>query len=96
VNDEVQKTCPTCGVAYCLPARFDAERLEDHKSWYCPNGHSLHYPSESPKERRIRVLEEQVEWEQSRVETRDRKIAQLEHDVRSLRSQLSWARRRAA
>jgi hypothetical protein len=101
MNDgEVQMVCPTCGVAYCLPARFQAERREDHATWYCPNGHPLHYPQETEKERtirklreRVRQLETQLEW---RLEIRDDKIARLEHQVRSLRSRLSWARRRAA
>jgi hypothetical protein len=96
VNDEVQKVCPVCGVAYCLPARFDAERREDHKTWWCPNGHGLSYKTESPKERVIRELRQRVRWLELDVDSRNHRIGELEHELRSLRSRLAWARRRAA
>lgn len=94
-RDEVQKACPTCGVSYCLPKLFDDERREDHRSWYCPNGHSLYYPAESPKEREIRLLKEKLALRDWGLLTRDREIGVLKTEVRSLRAQLAWARRRA-
>jgi len=42
-TDLVVKECPTCGIFYAVPSRFDSEHQERGGSWYCPNGHSLHY-----------------------------------------------------
>jgi hypothetical protein len=92
----VQKTCPVCGVVFCLPECFDEERREDHATWYCPNGHPLHYPAESPKEREIRLLKESVGRRDRQLAGRADEIAALRTEVRSLRSRLAWARRRAA
>lgn len=39
----IVKTCPTCGITYGVPERFDREKHDDQTSWCCPNGHSLHY-----------------------------------------------------
>jgi hypothetical protein len=57
MHNEVQMECPDCGIAYCLPTRFQQERLQDHKSWYCPNGHSLWYPGKTTAEKKIEELE---------------------------------------
>lgn len=92
----LNKTCPVCGVGYCVPARFDEERREDHRSFYCPNGHSLSYQGESTKERTIRELGERVKKRDGMIARRDREIEGLRREVRSLRSRLAWARRRAA
>lgn len=36
-------TCPSCGIAYGVPAKFDQARREDGRNFYCPNGDSLLY-----------------------------------------------------
>ncbi len=35
--------CPTCGVTLAITQQYRDERIEDGKSWYCPNGHTLGY-----------------------------------------------------
>jgi hypothetical protein len=67
MSEEVQMECPTCGIAYCLPARFQRERRQDHGYWHCPNGHSLHYPEKTEEEKQIEKLEKRVGFWQSRV-----------------------------
>jgi hypothetical protein len=32
--------CSGCGIAYSVPASFEAKRREDGKTFYCPNGHT--------------------------------------------------------
>lgn len=65
----VAKTCPICGVSYCLDKVFDEYRRdgakEDNgspKGWHCPNGHFLIYKeSEATKLRReCNVLKQQT------------------------------------
>lgn len=43
--------CANCGIEVVLPRHLCAERRRDHKSFYCPNGHSLSFQSETEEER---------------------------------------------
>ena len=43
-------TC-TCGATHALPEGFLSERRDDHKTFYCPNGHRRHYPQMSDEEK---------------------------------------------
>jgi hypothetical protein len=56
----VLKTCPVCGIHYAVPSQFDEKRRQDHRSFHCPNGHSLSFRGETPEERRIRRLSEEL------------------------------------
>jgi len=39
------KACPVCAVAYALPQiLLDRAEEDDSRQWFCPNGHSLHFP----------------------------------------------------
>jgi hypothetical protein len=53
----VQQTCCNCGVLFGMEAGFDKQRRDDHKSWYCPNGHSQFYSGKSEAQR----LQEQLD-----------------------------------
>lgn len=44
-------TCVRCGVAFAAPADLLSRRRENHESFYCPNGHSLSFPSQSDAEK---------------------------------------------
>lgn len=35
--------CPRCGVIFGIPADYDNRRREDHRSIYCPSGHTMTY-----------------------------------------------------
>lgn len=59
--------CVNCGVVYGLSAEFQAARRRDHKTWYCPNGHSQYYSVENAEERLKR--ERDAAWE-AQSETR--------------------------
>jgi hypothetical protein len=50
-------SCGECGIAFSVPAWWRTERLRDHRTWYCPNGHPRAYNGETNEERRIRELE---------------------------------------
>lgn len=49
--------CASCGMVFAITDNFQAERREDHASFYCPNGHRQFYPQKSEAER----LREQLE-----------------------------------
>jgi len=88
--------CANCGIEFCLPIEVKRARLEDHGSFYCPNGHVNYYPQETAKEREIRQLKQQLEQTQWLRDSKQRRIDALEREVRSLRSKLAWARKREA
>jgi hypothetical protein len=39
----VQQTCYLCGVLFGMEAGFDKRRRNDHREWFCPNGHGQIY-----------------------------------------------------
>ncbi len=45
------ETCINCGVTFGVPETFQDKRLQDHKSFYCPNGHGQHYSGKSDVEK---------------------------------------------
>jgi hypothetical protein len=44
-------SCANCGMPLALPSDFERERRRDHKSFYCPRGHSQYFPGESDLEK---------------------------------------------
>lgn len=48
--------CANCAVMFAIPSRMMEERRDDHKTFWCPNGHHNFYPQESEEERAKRLL----------------------------------------
>lgn len=44
-------TCCACGIVFSVPYYWEQCRREKHDGFYCPNGHSLSFPTESDAER---------------------------------------------
>jgi hypothetical protein len=42
---------------YGLESTYRASRRNDHKTFWCPNGHGQHYPGKTDQERAIHELE---------------------------------------
>lgn len=57
--------CSNCGVSFCMPDHMAYSRKRDHDTFYCPNGHSQHFPGKTEEERKIASLEKsrEVAWE---------------------------------
>jgi hypothetical protein len=53
-------TCCSCGIAGDGAVRWIKERENDHKSFYCPNGHKQYFPHESDEECLRRQLKQQI------------------------------------
>lgn len=47
----VAQECYKCGIAFGLPADFRENRLQDHRFFHCPNGHSQHYLGKTDAEK---------------------------------------------
>lgn len=63
--------CTECGVSYALTNAYDARRRDDHKSFYCPNGHSQHYPQKN-----------EAEAQRARAERLEQQLASRDEDLR--------------
>lgn len=55
--------CASCGIIWGLPVRYEQLRRDDHKGFYCPNGHSQWFPHKSEAEE----LREQLKAEQAKL-----------------------------
>lgn len=70
--------CGSCGVLYAVGEGFDRARRNDHKAFYCPNGHSKRFSGESDEERlrrerdeaRNRLAREQAQHDQTEARLR--------------------------
>ena len=40
-----------CGITFAVPEWWKTKRREDKTWWYCPNGHSQHFPGKSETEK---------------------------------------------
>lgn len=49
--------CAACGIMFGVPEDMVRRRREDHKSFFCPNGHSSYFPQDNEAERLKKQLE---------------------------------------
>jgi len=52
-------SCYSCGTIFGLSDDFYRHRKDDQKEWYCPNGHSQHFISETDAHKFKRLYEQQ-------------------------------------
>jgi len=79
MSNHVDMVCGTCGIEYCMPERINAERLKDHKLFYCPNGHGRYYPGKSD-----------LEIDNERIESLEKRANRLQARVFQLQELLTW------
>lgn len=53
--------CAECGIVFGIPETLEARRREDHGTFYCPNGHSLHFGGPTPTEKKLKAERERAE-----------------------------------
>jgi hypothetical protein len=85
-------SCCECGVEFAAPARLLDTRREDHQNFYCPNGHTLHYPGKSKVER----LQQQLDWANGRKTALADQLDASERSRRALRGVNTRMRNRVA
>lgn len=44
------EVCCACGVVFTLPCTLRETLLENHKGFYCPNGHGIHFVGKTKDE----------------------------------------------
>lgn len=73
-----------CGVTFGLTDGFEDRRKEDHKSFYCPNGHSMSYRGETDSARADR--------EHARAELKAAEAQRARKEADRLRRELKQAK----
>lgn len=70
----ITEDCYSCGVTFAMPADLRARRLEDHRNFWCPNGHSQHYVGKTEAQK----AEEQAERYKVQRDNMTRQLAQAD------------------
>jgi len=83
-------TCYLCGVAFGVPAHLKEKRLNDHRSFFCPNGHEQHYtgPTEADK------LRKQLETANYSRAFYERRLGEEVRSKRAVRAHLTKAKKK--
>lgn len=91
--------CYSCGVKFGLPRELDANRLRDHKSFWCPNGHQQSYTGETPEQKltkQLKIAQRDKVWAENRAsrmrEERDaetRRLSAAKGQATKLRKRLA-------
>lgn len=81
-------TCYSCSCLIALERDFMANRRRDHQSFYCPNGHSQHFLSETIEEKLKKELAEEqrrVAFEKNQRAAAERQLEAAQKDAERLR-----------
>jgi len=81
--------CPNCGLVFGISVEFELNRREDHRSFYCPNGHPQGFYGPS-------TIEEERDAARQLAEREARRRRWAEEDAEYQRKQAEHARRSAA
>lgn len=46
----VIESCINCGIVFAIPEDFREKIIKSHKTFYCPNGHTMYYPGKTKEE----------------------------------------------
>lgn len=75
--------CSQCGLTFAMPESLERELRQNHKIFYCPVGHGMHYPGESDLERECRHRQEIQNRLTNELSYHDQTRAQLRDTERS-------------
>lgn len=84
-------TCSQCGIGFGLPSHFETKRLEDHATFYCPNGHGQHFPQESEAE----ALRRRLKAQERHVERLNHQLDEAQGSLRATKGVVTRLRKRA-
>ncbi len=77
--------CASCHVIFGMPISMTRELRRNHKSFYCPAGHSQHWPGESDVEKAERLLREEKERHQRTIARENEERAAKDKAERKLK-----------
>lgn len=68
--------CSSCGVTFMIPEVKHSKLIETKDSFYCPNGHSLHFLGKTAAQE-IKELKEQLQIKQGLLVARTNELANV-------------------
>lgn len=77
-------TCYSCGCLFALESEFNRYRVNDKKSWYCPNGHIQNYIGETEAEKLKKQLAAETSRRaaaEAREQAAERKLKRISNGV---------------
>lgn len=83
--------CAECGIEFAAPSSYVKNRREDHKSFFCPNGHSLSYKGKSEVDRLRELLaskERDIEWQRSCRERAEKYASAMKGQVTKIKNRV--------
>ena len=78
-----------CGITWAMTESFNDRRRNDHKYFYCPNGHRQHYVEKSDLEiaqAELNYTVQRLNEVKSCAETKKRRIASLKGVITKMRN----------
>lgn len=84
--------CYNCGITFSVPQDFQLSRRDDHKNFYCPNGHEQAYLGKSEAEKlreQLAMRDRQLAAESERAATNFRLREKAEAEARKLKKRIS-------
>jgi len=97
--DIVILDCPSCGIHYGIMTDFRDRRVNDHRSWYCPNGHSIHFPQDNEAEtlrKEVRRLERSKQWSEDQRRAAEADAARQRRVAAAARGRVTKIKNRIA
>lgn len=89
-----------CGITFAVPETWRAERRDDHKTFYCPNGHSRWFPTGTSDlekaNKRAEEAEQRVRWANNRADRIAMERDAVEYRRRAMKGQVTKLRNRIA
>jgi peptidoglycan hydrolase CwlO-like protein len=92
-------TCYACGIVFAFPSLIMRRRLNDHQSFWCPNGHSQAFLGESEADKLTRELkryQRQAELLQAEAAHQREQKEAAQRNLRSTKAQLTKTKKRIA
>lgn len=89
-------TCGECGIVFAAPASFWRERREEHRGWYCPNGHSRIF-TETEADRLRQALaanERELARRIAQLDQAEARARELDQEARTSKAALARVQRR--
>jgi nucleosome binding factor SPN SPT16 subunit len=80
-----EEVCINCGIAFFFPEDFKRERLKDHRSFFCPNGHQQYFSGETEAEKLRKELSAAKQREETIRQQRDIANAELAKEQAKVR-----------
>lgn len=80
------ETCIDCGICFGMDKEFRQRRLDDHKLFYCPKGHSQYYSDKSDVEKlqdEVDGLHRKLDYAETRRVDLVNRVEQLGYSIRA-------------